>query len=90
MTRRESSATERALDRLVAGGTITDAAAAEGISRSTLVRALRRRGEPPRKPPGGPGRPRTPLPEPYYFHDGTPLKSKSALPYKPARSQKVR
>ena len=77
MTARESSATERALASLAADPslTITAAAAAESIARSTLIRALRRRGVEPREPIPGPGRPRNPLPDPYYFHDGTPLKT---------------
>jgi len=76
MTARESSATERALTMLADSPTLTITAAASltGIARSTLIRALRRRGVEPRDPIPGPGRPRNPLPEPYYYHDGTPLK----------------
>ena len=89
MTRRESSAVERALARLNAGGvSITDAAAAESIARSTLIRALRRRDVPP-APPGRPPKPPPEVPEAYYFADGTPLKASSpAQPCKRGRSRR--
>jgi len=57
MTARESSAVERAVSRYLSGGhTIAAAAEAESVSRSAVIRALRRRGE----PPGAPGRPLKP------------------------------
>lgn len=69
---RESAAVERAVARYQAGGlTIAATAEAEGVSRSALIRALRRRGVEPGKP-GKPPRP-APVPETYYFADGTPL-----------------
>lgn len=80
MTTRETAATERALARLAADPALTITAAADqsGIARSTLIRALRRRGVEPRPPVPGKGRERAPLPDPYYFHDGTPLKPRPA------------
>lgn len=72
---KESDATLRALDRLDLGATITAAAEAEGIARSTLIRALRRRGEPPRPADGRPRKRKVPLPDPFHYHDGTPLKT---------------
>jgi transposase-like protein len=64
---RESAAVERAVARYQAGGlTIAAAAEAEGVSRSALIRALRRRGVEPGKP-GKPPRAPTPMPEPYYI-----------------------
>lgn len=79
---RESAAVERAVARYQAGGhTIAAAAEAEGVARSTLQRALRRRGV----EPGAPGRRPSPrlVPEPYYFADGTPLTLKPARRCKP-------
>lgn len=79
---RESAAVERAVSRYQAGGlTITAAAEAEGVSRSALIRALRRRGV----PPGKPGKPPTvfAMPEPFYYHDGTPLTPLPARRRKP-------
>lgn len=70
---RESAAVERAVALYMAGGlTIAAAAEAEGVSRSALIRALRRRGV----EPGKPGRPALPVPEtfePYYCRDGSLL-----------------
>jgi hypothetical protein len=53
MSARESAATERALARVAAGESIRSAAEAELISRSTLQRAMRRRGEPGKPPVSG-------------------------------------
>lgn len=76
MPGRRCSATEEAI-RYSKTMTITEAAAKAGISRSTLMRALRAEGQPPRKPiPGGTlalARRIVADPQPNYFADGTPL-----------------
>lgn len=80
---RESAAVERAVARYQAGGlTIAAAADAEGVSRSALIRALRRRGVPPGNP-GAPPRNPSPPPVAYYFADGTPLTPLPARRRKP-------
>jgi transposase-like protein len=79
---RESAAVERAVARYQAGGhTVAAAAEAEDVSRSALIRALRRRGV----EPAAPGRPAVvkPMPEPYRFHDGTLLTPRPARKRKP-------
>lgn len=80
---KETLAVECAVARYQAGGTtIAAAAEAEGVSRSALIRALRRRGVEPGKP-GKPPRAPAPPPESYYFHDGTPLTTPTAPRRKP-------
>lgn len=55
MTARESGAVERAVQRVLQNGESNKAAAqAEGCALSSVRRALRKRGEPPRLPPAGP------------------------------------
>lgn len=90
MTARESSAVERAVERYRAGGTtITGAAAECGVSRSALIRALRRRGYEPALP-GAPFKQRPPDPAPYYFADGSPLVTPSVPPRKPSRPRRAK
>lgn len=54
MTARESGAVERAVQRALHGESNTVAAQAEGCALSSVRRALRKRGEPPRPQPAGP------------------------------------
>lgn len=55
MSGRQSAATEVAVRLVARGYTLTLAANKAGVAISTLRRALRRAGEPPRKP----GKPKT-------------------------------
>ena len=50
----ENEATVRAVARVAAGQSILSAARDEKVARSTLIRALRRRGVEPAKHPSGP------------------------------------
>lgn len=54
MTARETEAVQRAVDRYQKGDNVTKAAAAEGVNRATLHRALARRGIETRGAPKGP------------------------------------
>jgi len=54
MSARESSATERAIKLVQKGHTLSEAARLADCALSTVRRAMRRRGEPPRATPAGP------------------------------------
>lgn len=54
MTARESSAAERAIKLVQKGHTLSEAARLADCALSTVRRAMRRRGEPPRTVPSGP------------------------------------
>lgn len=59
MPAKESAEVQRAMILVLAGThTIVAAAAAEGLDTSTVRRALRRHGEPPREALRGPAHPR--------------------------------
>lgn len=53
MAARESAAVERAVAHALAHGNISEAARVHEVAISSVRRALRRRGNPPRKPPSG-------------------------------------
>ena len=66
MPAKESAEVQRAMILVLAGThTIVAAADAEGLSTSTVRRALRRHGEPPRKSLKGPA-------HPHYIDGSTP------------------
>lgn len=53
MSARESAAVERAVDAVMAGATIADAARSHGVARSSIHRAINRRAVASASPLGG-------------------------------------
>ena len=64
-------AVQKAIDDANSGSTISAAAARHGVAISTVRRAMRRQGLPPRPPVPTNKHVPLPTPEPYRFSDGS-------------------